>query len=416
MEPSSSPAPNLGEVAKQARDAEQEVGKVQANFVLGQGVTTDSSLNRWKAFFRKINKQNGYTGTAKFSVANFMFLLVIAGTEFDMAGLFLSAPLYLTYDPFYKTFLYCVVVSFFLPLLFVTLRPFIGMCCGSQGDAQLDAMFNGMAQQGGDISGSSDKAYLSTFLSRVNPHGGDMNFYHWVPGVRFYLIVKAGYTPSDVDALFRVNSISTFTFGIFQVVGVMATYIMNRPFDLYVKINIGTQILNWLLTLLYFGTNISVWMGVAGQVRTLKNHYRGMSIEYSMLHARLLDQSMEESAAAAVSKAKIERMEKVVRSMLEEAYLGRETREEGALVGGTPSGRGSPRTDLGPGTPEGGALSESDARQTVMLALEVEGLAQKETMKLARKVLRKDLQGMRPIDVHVFIDLLKEQAIACFCS
>jgi hypothetical protein len=346
----------------------------------------DNAMIRWKKVFKAINRKNGYRGTGKYTIANFLFLLVIAGTEMDMAGLFLSAKIYMKYDPFFETLLLFVIVSFILPLLIVTLMPFVGMCCSSDGEAAFNNMMNDMM---GQHHTDSDKkgTYLGKFLTRVNPHGGAMEFYHWVPGLRFYLVVKASYTPKDVDALFRVNSISTFTFGIFQVIGVMATYVREEPITLYVKINIVTQILNWGLTMLYFGTNISVWMGIAGQVRTMKNHYRGMAIEYSRLLALIANDQME-GATSANAEEKVQRMHKMIRRMIEWSFFG----EEDIEYDGDEDGDWDEVTRQ---IDRGEELKQGD-------------------IIVMRMLFRRDMQRLRPIDMHTFIDILKEQAISCY--
>jgi hypothetical protein len=349
----------------------------------------DAAMTRWKKVFRTMNRKNGYTGTGKYTIANFLFLLVIAGTEMDMAGLFLSAGIYLKYDPFFDILLRFVLVSFILPLFLVTVMPFVGMCCSKDGESAFDTMMGNMMGQY-QRDADQGETYLGKFLKRVNPHGGGMEFYHWVPGLRFYLMVKASYTPTDVDALFRVNSISTFTFGIFQVVGIMATYVRDEPITLYVIINIVSQILNWGLTMLYFGSNISVWMGIAGQVRTMKSHYRGLAIEYSRLLALRLNDKMEGVNCASTEK-KIRQMHLALCEMIEWSFFGEvDDVEAQADVGG-------------------------DLDEVVTQIDRGEDLRHNDII-LMRRMLRRDMHRLRPIDVHTFIDILKEQAITCYSA
>jgi len=393
-------SPGLQSNAQQAWAKAQLSNAMRHGHAEKAGDHLSEALRKWKLWFKRINRQNGFRGTKKYTIANFMFLVIIAGTEMDMAGLFLSAPIYLKYHPFYEILLAFVVQGFCLPLIFVTLKPFIGMCCSSQGEAQMDQMFSGMVPQEFKTGNEQQGGFLAKYLTRINPHGGDMQFFHWVPGIRFYLVVKANYTPSDVDALFRVNSISTFTFGIFQVIGVMATALMKKPFDLYVNINIATQILNWLITMAYFGTGISGWMGTAGTVRMTQNHYRGIATEYCRLRAILMEQNMDDSAQAKDSQRKIDRMEKVLGDMLETAYFGREVEEVNT------------QKNVLDGSDSEAEISE-DARLRLEMQMQQEGAIAAEHMKTARKMFRKDIAKMRPIDVSTFLEVLKEQSITC---
>lgn len=406
MDPSTVGRPQNGPqaLAQQAWAKSAAANAVHRGDTEFAGDQLSHSLLKWKTWFRKINQQNGYKGTKKYTIANFMFLLIIAGTEMDMAGLFISAPIYLSYDPFYEILLVFVIIGFFLPLIFATMKPFIGMCFGSQGESQIDKFFSNMVPQELQAGGGEGQGFLSKFLTRVNPHGGDMQLYHWVPGVRFYLVVKPNYSPSDVDALFRVNSISTFTFGIFQVIGVMATAVANRPFDLYVKINIGTQILNWLITILYFGSNISVWMGTAGSVRAVQNHYRGIATEYSRLGAVNMEGMMDGSEQATITQGKIDRMEEALAELLERAYFGRAMQEDA---------KKAKRASASKKDSDSEAEVTEEEREALAAKLAEEGAIAATHMKTARKMFRQDMSKMRPIDVRVFIDVLKEQSVTC---
>jgi len=96
----------------------------------------------------------------------------------------------------------------------------------------------------------------------------ELRYYHFVPIVRYYMVIKDG-NPSDVEGLFRVNSLSSFTLGIAQICGILFSNMAGGPLDVFVKINIASQAINWAITLLYFGTSISARMKASFKVETL---------------------------------------------------------------------------------------------------------------------------------------------------
>jgi hypothetical protein len=183
-----------------------------------------------------------------------------------------------------------LALAFVLPLAFVTALPLIACCINP--DSGDEGLQKWAATRIGGGEGSGPER-LNKYLSWINPHGGNMMAYHWVPCLRFFLIVKEKYTPTDVDAIFKVNSISSFTLGVFQLIGIMATIMLEYEITLYVKINIATQILNWSLTLAYFATPIPRVMAVASHARTLSNHYQGMLQEFASQSAKEINAGMD---------------------------------------------------------------------------------------------------------------------------
>merc|ERR1739848_568888 len=91
-------------------------------------------------------------------------------------------------------------------------------------------------------------------------HGGEMKFYHWVPLSRLYLLVKPQCTATDVDAVFRVNSVSSFSLGMATAMGLITTLVQKREWTLYLTINVTTFIFNWCITFMYYGTPIPRYM------------------------------------------------------------------------------------------------------------------------------------------------------------
>lgn len=107
--------------------------------------------------------------------------------------------------------------------------------------------------------------------ARIGREPTDLKLYHFIPIVRYYLIIK-DQEPSDVEGVFRVNSLSSFTLGICQIVCMlMAKFVLQDPVTIFVKINIASQAINWLITLLYFSTPICKRMKSMTQIDAL-NH------------------------------------------------------------------------------------------------------------------------------------------------
>jgi hypothetical protein len=113
-----------------------------------------------------------------------------------------------------------------------------------------------------------------------------LKYYHFTPLVRYYLVIK-DQNPSDVEGLFRVNSLSSFTLGIAQICGILFTQVSGAEMDIFMKINIASQIINWSITALYFGSPICALMKGSFKVDTLmQNSVTTLRKEYeSYLHA-----------------------------------------------------------------------------------------------------------------------------------
>jgi hypothetical protein len=233
-------------------------------------VVAEDIIRRWNDVLQRTKPKNEVRGFAKYSAANVFFLLVLMGTEMDMVGLLLSAPIYLEYDPIFNVRLIIFGVAFLL-LLFITMLPCMAYCVNP------DAGYAGMddwAKQFQSTAAKEGADRLNSFPSKVNLHGGEMKLYHWIPCLRFYCIVKSQYSATDVDAIFRVNSTSSFSLGVFQLIGLFATLVNGAVFNLYVKINVATKCLDWFLSFCYFGTGR--YLFVASQARTLSKHFQGI--------------------------------------------------------------------------------------------------------------------------------------------
>jgi len=106
----------------------------------------------------------------------------------------------------------------------------------------------------GQEEGESRKRYLlRTALIQKDPVL--LQLYHFLPLVRFYLLVKDK-TRGDVEAVFRVNGLSTFTIGLAQMfciaLGVMHNAISMS--NLFVQIGLFAQCVNLTITVIDYFT------------------------------------------------------------------------------------------------------------------------------------------------------------------
>jgi len=99
-----------------------------------------------------------------------------------------------------------------------------------------------------------------------------LRYYHFLPIVRYYLLIKDT-EPDDMEGLFRVNALSTFTLGVAQIICMMFhQLVLKAPLTIFIKVGIFTQCWNIGVTLLYFFTPICTKMMASIAVDTLKHN------------------------------------------------------------------------------------------------------------------------------------------------
>lgn len=97
----------------------------------------------------------------------------------------------------------------------------------------------------------------------------NLKYYHFLPVCRFFLVIKEKEV-DDIEGIFRINSLSSFSLGIAQICGIIFQGVAtNWELDIYTGINIGSQIINWAITIMYFMTPIAGKMGSAMKVETM---------------------------------------------------------------------------------------------------------------------------------------------------
>jgi len=278
----------------------------------------DEKMSALLKDLQQIQTNWGIGKFGKYYVANFMFLLILVGIELDMAGLLMSIGTYWDYDnPILRVLVFFFSLSFLFPL---GIQTWVNL--SDDAASSMDASASGLGAEPGvraRTKGSGVAGFMDSLRSGVkaaNPHGGRMELYHWVPGVRFYLIVKQSYSLTDVDAVFKVNTLSSFTLGIYQLLGILATAVMGKPFNVYVTLNIISQILNWGITVAYFITPVSKWMGNAANARSMSRHYQGIMNAFAAQQQVLAGSVGSHSAQFDDAKQTITRMKAHVASLV----------------------------------------------------------------------------------------------------
>lgn len=183
------------------------------------------------------------------SLSKLAFLTVLVGCELDMVGFGMAFMSYWQLEMvFVKVMLIIGPTGYATALLMYKL--FSERCFDTPPDTSQshDAAF----QLPGAISARTNTSTSTTVVAKEPVR---VCLYHAVPVLRMYLVVK-DLDKNDVECLFRANSLSSFTLGTAQVVGMLFALIQGSQFDLFMKINVGSFCINWVITLMYFTTSV----------------------------------------------------------------------------------------------------------------------------------------------------------------
>jgi hypothetical protein len=244
--------------AKDADEAEFSKKAAYAIFEKALGVNAKALM-----------KHNAFS-TALRAIPKIMFLSIVVGCELDLMGFFMSFSSYWTLD-----ILPLKVLLIMGPVGYVVAIAMF-MCLKNSGDSDTinDHAHSVLPTSNPlrpsrieDLSTVKQKRAW-TMMIKDTKEPIALKFYHFMPIIRYYLIIKDA-NPSDVEGLFRVNSLSSFTLGVSQICGILFTNVGGAPMDIFVKINIASQVINWLITLLYFATSVSNRMKASFKVDTL---------------------------------------------------------------------------------------------------------------------------------------------------
>lgn len=219
------------------------------------------------------------------SAAKFAFLLVVLGCEIDLYGFILAAPTYWTgahaaTTNASSTHMVMRALLIAAPVAYLIAAGMI-ICNGAEADeseplqeaVHLDraamAVAAGLQRAGGALPQDPNNTSAS---GRIKERKIKLKFYHILPVFRMYLVLKE-LTASDIEGLFRVNALSTFTLGFAQMSCMALGFGTGMlTLDIFIKVGIGAQCLNLSVTLMYFGTHIAERMMNQAQIEALNYH------------------------------------------------------------------------------------------------------------------------------------------------
>jgi len=215
-----------------------------------------------------------------------MFLFVLVGCEIDLMGFALSFGDYWSMD--------VIIIQILL----------VVMPCGYL-IAVLLYLFLKKPQSIHPDDGTGNNVRIPYAKQKTKTM--DLQFYHFVPIFRYYLVIKEE-TAEDIEATFRVNSLSSFTLGVAQISGMLFLLLVKQQsMTIFIKINIISQAVNWFITVLYFLTPVSSMMGGQLHVSSLNEKtdtdLRQMYTEYLGLRSEASNHMLKESQKAEKQRA-----------------------------------------------------------------------------------------------------------------
>jgi len=141
----------------------------------------------------------------------------------------------------------------------------------------------------GEPSGPSQETGLLPEIEKLQTNPKDFNalefnvqsepfhlkFYHFVPCYRSFILMKEQ-APDDVEALFRINGLSTFTLGFNQLFCLLLSSFQDYPSDDNViqYVIYANQFFNLVVTIIYFSSSIAGRMKGITKVEALKYNLR----------------------------------------------------------------------------------------------------------------------------------------------
>lgn len=198
----------------------------------------------------------------RYQAVKFIFLLVVAGCEIDITAFCTAFPTYWTAgihtDPVMCVFLIIGPLGYLGSLILYAVQNW-----------NEEAQRKAGKKEGGDVLMEADAApgpavadrdrhatrrkMLNSALVQKDPV--DLKIYHFAPLIRFYLLVKDK-SRGDVESVFRVNGLSTFTVGLAQMMCI-ALGISHGALtwdNLFVQIGMYAQGVNLTVTVLDYLT------------------------------------------------------------------------------------------------------------------------------------------------------------------
>lgn len=193
------------------------------------------------------------TSNRGYALSTMAYLLVIVGCELDLYGFSMAFPTYWHMD------------HIIIKLLLIVCP--LGYLVATALYLSRDSKGSQSTQDPHSIVTQEPRGEGMVDLGKREPI--KLEFYHFIPLVRYYMVVKEK-TTSDVEGIFRINSLSSFSLGVAQICSMVFLLCvdMQEP-DIFVMINIGSQVINWTITGLYFGTSLVSMMKMTVRVDAL---------------------------------------------------------------------------------------------------------------------------------------------------
>lgn len=254
------------------------------------------------------------------SFANMFYLVVIVGCELDLYGFMMAFSDYWNMGYLVVRILLVIGPIGYILAILMYMRYFkkeqekLNDPAGT-GDNETDIS---VSKEFADLSGDNEGSAAVSSEEKKTRHKQPkvkatrasikLEYYHFMPVLRYYLVIKDK-TNADVEGVFRVNSLSSFTLGIGQIISIIfQIFVARAEVGIFVKINIGSQIINWVLTILYFVTPISQKMSdsikisaltsnVKDDLRATKLKWLQLTMAQRMEEAKLLEANVDKEIA-----------------------------------------------------------------------------------------------------------------------
>jgi hypothetical protein len=131
---------------------------------------------------------------------------------------------------------------------------------------------------------------------------------HISPLYRFTMVIRSP-DENDVEGVFRVNSLSSFTLGTAQMLGMAFTF-MNFHGDfsdlhMFVYLNMFSQLVNWSITLLFYATSVARTMGNQITVEALTSNLSASVQDQTLVFAHLAESKAKQVARDQVDDTQI---------------------------------------------------------------------------------------------------------------
>jgi len=270
---------NFGRTKKNAEGAE----KIHDRMLLAEGAVgdldvTETKKKAWQKLkiamrideesMKQYNSKSFVMGIVKVG-----FLAVIVGCELDLYAFIMSWPGYWKMQDTHNLIQGIPVQVWGTTVNFTVIK--LLLLVGPVGYATAVIMYKMyFIESVQDDRPQQERGYAKSERAKIK-----LELYHFTPLLRYFLLIKDT-EPRDIEGLFRVNALSTFTLGTAQIVCMLFhLYVLKKEYTIFVRVGIFTQCWNLAVTLLYFLTPLSAKMMAATSVDNLKHNVEQNMIE-----------------------------------------------------------------------------------------------------------------------------------------